>query len=118
MKYQEHKLKLVKDPEFRKAWKSLRWWYLRQKFLIRMRIFVWRREMNDLTSMLDRLAEEMSGYILGYNDTAITKYKPEPYHCWAWFTEYGAGFHGYGWTKEEAARDCLGQVLEFKEGFE
>lgn len=74
--------------------------------------------MSDLGSMLDRLAEEMGGYILGYNDTAITKHKPEPYHCWAWFTEHGAGFHGYGMTKEEAVEDCLDQVLEFKEGFE
>lgn len=74
--------------------------------------------MNDLVSMLDRLAKEMSGYILGYNDTAITGHKPEPYHCWAWFAEHGPGPHGYGWTKEEAVKDCLDQVLESKEGFE
>lgn len=44
MNYQEHKKKLMKDPEFRRAWKSLYWWYLWQKFLIWMRMFACRRK--------------------------------------------------------------------------
>lgn len=46
MNYQEHKLKLIKNPEFRRAWKSLRWWYLYQRFLVWVRKIcdTWRRE--------------------------------------------------------------------------
>ena len=65
-----------------------------------------------LKQALDEIKREMSGYLLAYDPRGRT-----PFACRSWWCETGLWLHGYGDSEEEAAQDCLTQVLKFKGGF-
>jgi len=59
-----------------------------------------------LRKTLDKIKRNASGYMLVYDPRGKTQYA-----CRAWFAEYGPWFHGYGDSEDEAAEDCLSQLI-------